>query len=150
MEGLDMTAWSIALRDIPRPDVADATIVALAPHDSVDPAAWARRVFDRSSVPGWVRAALGLRRLLSATRTEQHPIAFREQGDEVMFAVDERHLDIRCAIAIDEQMRLLRVTTTVRFQGARGRFLVVPVRLLQPVVVRAMIRSASRWFARAV
>jgi hypothetical protein len=150
MEGQDMTAWSIALRDIPRPDFADATIVALAEHDSVDPAAWARRVFDRSSVPGWVRASLGLRQLLipllGVPRTDPSAIAFREQGDEVLFAIDERHLDVRCAIAVDEQMRLLRVTTTVRFHGTRGRVYFLPVRVLHPLVVRAMIRSASRWF----
>ena len=49
MEGQDMTAWSIALRDIPHPDYADATIVALDPTGSVDPAAWARRIFDAGS-----------------------------------------------------------------------------------------------------
>lgn len=145
-----MTAWSIALRDIPRPDFADATIVALAPHDSADPAAWARRVFDPASVPAWVRAALGLRRLLIPPLGAPHRDAaaptFREQGDEVLFAVDAPHLDFRCAIAVDEQMRLLRVTTTVRFHGARGRLSVVLARLLHPVVIRAMIRSASRWF----
>jgi hypothetical protein len=150
MEGRQMTAWSIALRDIPRPDFADATIVALAPHDSVDPAAWARRVFDRGSVPAWVRAAIGLRQLLvpllGVPRTDATTITFREHGDEVLFAIDERHLDVRCAIAVDEQMRLLRITTTVRFHGARGRLYLLPVRVLHPVVVRAMIRSASRWF----
>ena len=35
------THWSIALRDIPAPDYADAVIIPLAPGDSVDPAAWA-------------------------------------------------------------------------------------------------------------
>jgi len=101
-------------------------------------------------VPVWVRAAIALRHVLipalGVPRTDDAAITIREQGDEVLFAVDDRHLDVRCAIAVDEGMRLLRVTTTVRFHGARGPLSAVSVRLLHPVVVRAMIRSASRWF----
>jgi hypothetical protein len=148
-----MTAWSIALHDIPRPDFADATIVALSPHDSLDPAAWARRAFDRASVPLWVRAALGLRqvgvRVLGIPPVDPSAISVREHADEVLVELDDRHLDFRCGIAVDERMRLLRVTTTVRFHGWRGRLYFVPVRVLHPIVVRAMIRSASRWFERA-
>jgi len=51
-------------------------------------------------------------------------------------------------VAVDEQLRLLRVTTTVRLHGRRGRLCFAPVRLLHPVVVRAMVRSAGRWFER--
>jgi hypothetical protein len=149
-----MTAWSIALRDIPHPDYADTTIVALGPHGSVDPAAWARRLFDVETMPRWIRAALGVRqvavRLIGIPPAPRDVFQIREHGgDEVLIAADDVHLDFRCAVAVDEELRLLRVTTTVRFNGWRGRVYFVPVRLVHPVVMRAMIRSASRWFARA-
>jgi hypothetical protein len=148
------TAWSIALRDIPRPDYAHTTIVALGSHGSVDPAAWARRLFDVATMPRWIAAALHLRqvavRLIGIPPASRDVFQIREQGgDEVLIAADDTHLDFRCAVAVDEELRLLRVTTTVRFNGWRGRVYFVPVRLVHPIVVGAMIRSASRWFERA-
>jgi hypothetical protein len=148
------TAWSIALRDIPHPDYAEATIVTIGPHGSVDPAAWARRIFDIDTVPGWVATALRLRqiavRLVGIPPATHDVFRIREHGDdEVLIAADDTHLDFRCAVAIDEGMRLLRVTTTVKLHGWRGRAYFVPVRLLHPLVMRAMIRSAHRWFERA-
>lgn len=45
-------------------------------------------------------------------------------------------------------MRLVRVTTTVRLHGWRGRLYFAPVRLVHPIVVGAMIRGANRAFER--
>lgn len=148
-----MTAWSIALRDSPRPDYADATIVAIGPHGSVDAAAWARRMFDVATMPRWVALALRPRRiavgLLGMPPAPREGFRIREHGDdEVLLAHDDAHLDFRCAIAIDEPTRVLRVATTVRLHGARGRLSFAPVRLLHPIVVRAMVRSAAQWFER--
>jgi hypothetical protein len=130
-----MTAlWSIALRDTRAPDYADATIVSIAPGGSVDPAAWARRIFSLSDQPLWVRAVLG--------RTLRGEVAIREHSaDEVMVAFDDPRLDIRCAVAIDEHTRLLCVTTTVR---RRERRPLVPLALVHPVLLRAMLRAAAR------
>lgn len=149
-----MTAWSIALRDIPRPDYADATIVAIGPHGSVDPAAWARRMFDPATMPRWVAAALGIRqvavRIIGIPPAPRDAFRIREHGDdEVLLALDDVHLDFRCAIAVDEDTRVLRVTTTVRLHDARGRLYFAPVRLVHPIVVRAMVRAAARSFDRA-
>lgn len=146
-------AWSIALRDIPRPDYADSTIVALGPHGSVDPAAWARRLFDFETMPRWIAAALRLRqvavRLIGIPPASLDVFQISEHGgDEVLIAADDMHLDFRCAVAVDEELRLVRVTTTVRFNGWRGRVYFVPVRLVHPIVVRAMVRGAGRWFER--
>jgi hypothetical protein len=88
-------------------------------------------------------------RILGIPPVDPSAISVREHADEVLVELDDRHLDFRCGIAVDERMRLLRVTTTVRFHGWRGRLYFVPVRVLHPIVVRAMIRSASRWFERA-
>lgn len=144
-----MTAWSIALRDIPAPDYADASIVPIATGESVDPAAWARRIFSPDTIPFWVRAALGLRQavvpVIGVARAPHDVFTIREQGDdEVLIAFDDSHLDFRCGIAVDEPARLLRVTTTVRFHGVRGRLYFWPVRFAHPIVVRAMIRAAAR------
>jgi hypothetical protein len=146
--------WSIALRDIPVPDYADASIVPIAPGESVDPAAWARRIFALGSIPLWVKAAMGVRQLVVpflGVRPAPHDVfTIREQrDDEVLIAYDDTHLDFRCGIAVDEGARLLRVTTTVRFHGMRGRLYFLPVRLAHPVVVRSMIRAAARSWHRS-
>ena len=146
-------SWSLALRDIPRPDFADATIVPLEPTGSTDPAAWARRMFSPRDMPRWVLAALAIRQaivpLFGIPRAHSDVFAIREIAeDEVLVAADDRHLDFRCAIAVDEPTRLLRVTTTVRLRGWRGRLYFLPVRLAHPIVVRSMIKAAARSFAR--
>jgi hypothetical protein len=146
-------SWSLALRDIPRPDFAEATIVALAPTGSADPAAWARMIFSPRDMPRWVVTALVVRQslapLIGVPRAEHGIFAIRETADdEVLVAADDRHLDFRCAVAVDEGSRLLRVTTTVRLKGWRGRVYFWPVRLAHPVVIRSMIRAAERRFER--
>jgi hypothetical protein len=146
-------SWSLALRDIPRPDFADATIVALEPSGSVDPAAWARRRFSRRDMPRWIVAAMAVRQavvpLLGIARAHSDVFTIRETADdEVLVAADDRHLDFRCAIAVDEPTRVLRVTTTVRIHGWRGRLYFLPVRIAHPIVVRSMVKAAAKSFAR--
>ena len=146
-------SWSLALRDIPHPDFADATIVALEPSGSVDPAAWARRMFSRRDMPRWIVAAMAVRQvvvpLLGIARANSDVFTIRETAeDEVLVAADDRHLDFRCAIAVDESTRLLRVTTTVRLHGWRGRLYFLPVRIAHPIVVRSMVKAAARSFER--
>jgi hypothetical protein len=146
-------SWSLALRDIPRPDFAEVVLVPLEPSGSVDPAAWARRIFSPRDMPRWVLAALAIRQavvpLLGISRAERDVFAIRETSDdEVLVAADDRHLDFRCAIAVDEPTRLLRVTTTVRLYGWRGRLYFLPVRIAHPIVLRSMIRAAARSFER--
>ncbi len=146
------TPWSLALRDIPHPDFADAAIATLPAGSPTDPAVWAREAFSASGMPRWVAAALAVRQLLvpllGIPRAPVDTFAIREQaGDEVLIAADDRHLDFRCAIAVDPAARLLRVTTTVRLHGWRGRLYFAPVRILHPVVVQAMIHRAGRRLA---
>jgi hypothetical protein len=146
------TAWSLALRDIPTPDYADAIIVPLPPGAPDDPALWARRLFSLRTMPRWVLAALAARQLLvpllGIRPAPDDVFAIREHDeDEVLMAADDRHLDFRCAVAVDRAARLLRVTTTVRLHGWRGRAYFLPVRVLHPLVVRAMIRAAGKSLA---
>ena len=148
------TTWSIALRDIPQPDYADALIAAVSPQAPIDPEVWARTLFSLDSMPRWVVAALLLRqvavRLIGIPPAARDVFNVRErQGDEVLIVADDTHLDFRCAVAVDRRMRLVRVTTTVRLHGWRGRVYFAPVRLVHPLVVGAMIRRANRSFERA-
>ena len=143
------TPWSLALRDIPTPDYADAIIVPLPPGTPVDPTLWARRLFSLRTMPRWVVGALAVRQLLvpllGIRRAADDVFAIHEQReDEVLLGTDDRHLDFRCGVAVNPSARLLRVTTTVRLHGWRGRAYFLPVRLLHPLVLRAMIRSAGR------
>lgn len=148
-----MAAWSLALRDIPHPDYADATIAAIGANGSLDPAAWAERMFGPAAMPRWVAAALTVRqlgvRMLGIPPAPRDTFRIRERdGREVLLAHDDTHLDFRCGVAVDPDARLVRVTTAVRLHGMRGRLYFAPVRLAHPVVVRALVRGAARDFDR--
>ena len=67
----------------------------------------------------------------------------------MLIAADDTHLDFRCAVAVDRSARLVRVTTTVRLHGWRGRVYFAPVRLLHPVVIQAMVQKAGKRLAAA-
>jgi hypothetical protein len=144
--------WSLALRDIPQPDFADAAIVPLPTGATPDARVWAEEMFHVRSMPAWVAAALAVRQavvpLLGIRRAPKDTFAIRDQvDDEVLMAADDTHLDFRCAVAVDPVARLVRVTTTVRLHGWPGRVYFAPVRLLHPIVVRAMLTKASRRLA---
>ena len=68
-------------------------------------------------------------------------MALQQRGlthEVALVGFDDRHLDFRAAVGVDAPARLVRVTTTVRLHGWRGRVYFAPVRLLHPVVVRSM------------
>lgn len=89
-------------------------------------------------------------RLVGSPPAARDVFDIRERlGDEVLIAGDEKHLDFRCAVAVDPALGLVRVTTTVRLHGWRGRAYFAPVRLVHPIVVGAIIRGANRPFERA-
>lgn len=140
---------STALRDIPRPDYADVCVRPLPDGAPEDPETWARAIFDFRRVPRPVQALMAVRQalvgLIGVERGDASVFDIRERaGEEVLMASDERHLDFRAAVGVDSQARLVRVVTTVRLHGWRGRLYFAPVRLLHPPVVRAMMRSAER------
>jgi len=139
---------SLALRDIPVPDHADVVLVPLPDGAPEDPATWARAVFDPGSAPGWVRALFGVREalvgLIGVHRAPRHVFAVREvAGQEALIAADAGHLDFRAGVGVDPVARMVRVTTTVRLHGVRGRIYFAPVRLLHAPVTQAMLRSAA-------
>ncbi|MEU5863161.1 DUF2867 domain-containing protein [Nonomuraea sp. NPDC047529] len=141
--------WSSALEDIPAPDYADMIVGVLPPRATDDPRDWAKTIFSIRSMPRWITAAMGLRQaivpLIGIPRAPRDVFRVgRVEGDEALIAADDRHLDFRCGVGVDREARLVRVTTTVRLKGWRGRLYFWPVRLVHPIVVRAMLRSAQR------
>ncbi|NLF04938.1 MAG: DUF2867 domain-containing protein [Actinomycetales bacterium] len=144
---------SLAFVDLPRPDFADVVIIARHPRTPEDPEAWARAIFSPDSAPGWVKALFGLRAVLAPLiGLEGAPQGVfevdRVEGEEALISADDRHLDFRCAVGVDVEAGLVRVTTAVRLKGWRGRVYFAPVRLLHPTVVEAMLRRAARRLAR--
>lgn len=140
---------SLALRDIPVPDFAEAVIVPLPAGATTDPRVWARSIFSVATAPAWVKALFGLRQI--AVRALGIPPGSRDVfdvreavGEEVLIATDDRHLDFRVGVAVDVAAELVRVTTVVRLHGWRGRLYFTPVQVLHQPVLRAMLRRALR------
>lgn len=141
--------WSLAFADIAAPDYADMSIGVVPEGATTDPAEWARSLFSIHSMPGWIKAAMGLRQLLvpliGIPRADATVFAInRVEGQEALLSVDDVHLDFRCGVGVDAETRLVRVTTAVRLKGWRGRLYFWPVRVAHPIVVHSMIKRAQR------
>lgn len=144
---------SLALRDIPVPDHADVVLIPLPAGAPEDAETWARAVFDPGSAPAWVRALFGVREalvgLIGVRRAQRDVFAVREvagqgaAGQEALIAADAGHLDFRAGVGVDPVTRMVRVTTTVRLHGVRGRIYFAPVRLLHAPITRAMLLAAA-------
>jgi dTDP-4-dehydrorhamnose reductase len=109
-------------------------------------------MFSLKSMPAWVTALLGVRQavvgLMGINKAPAGVFAVSKvQGEEALISADDTHLDFRCGVAYDAGARLLRVTTVVRLKGWRGRLYFLPVRLLHPLVVHAMMARAIRRLA---
>ncbi|WP_082978996.1 DUF2867 domain-containing protein [Arthrobacter sp. B6] len=145
---------SLALQSIPTPDYADVIVLPVPGGASADPKTWAEELFSLNSMPGWVRALLGLRQaVVGLVGINRAPAGVFDvagvRGEEALISADDTHLDFRCGVAYDADARLLRVTTAVRLKGWRGRLYFAPVRLLHPLVVHAMMaRTIGRLTAR--
>lgn len=146
--------WSLAFVDIPAPHYADMLIGVLPAGASEDPDVWARTLFSIKSMPGWIRAAMAIRQalapLIGVPRADVDVFDVREtHGEEALIAADDVHLNFRCGVGVDRDARLVRVTTTVRLKGWRGRLYFLPVRLAHPLVVHSMLTRAQRILAAA-
>ena len=97
----------------------------LPAHATADPAAWARSLFSLRSLPLWLAALVLARQalgpLVGVPRAPRDRFSVRRvQGDEVLLAVDQRHLDLRVGVGVDELHGIVRVVTAVRLKGAFG------------------------------
>lgn len=142
----------LAARTLPNADWAHVTTVPVPIEHRetlpTDPAVLAARIFDVHALPGPVRALFALRqRLVPLIGIPPAPRdIFRVsaiQDDEALIAVTDRHLDFCAAVSAPGRDHV-QVDTRVRLHGWRGRIYLAPVRVVHPVVVRAMVRSAIR------
>lgn len=135
---------------LPRVDFADAHTVEVFPGAPDDPQRWADAIF--FDPPGWVGATLGLRNalvgLVGIARGDAASFAtVARAADEVLLGTDERHLDFRASVRREPDRVVL--STVVTLHNRRGRLYFAPVRLLHPVIVRAMLTRAARRLSRA-
>lgn len=143
---------SFAFDEISRPDFADAMLIVLPHGATTDPRVWAETVFGGAGIPSWVKALLGVRQI--AVKFIGIPPAPRDvfavsrvEGDEAVIVAHDRHLDFVAAVGVDAERQLVRLTTTVRLKGWRGKVYFAPVRLLHPIVVQSMLAKAARSLA---
>ena len=139
---------SLALDEIPAPDFADVQIVSIPPDLIMEPQDWAARLFDFSSAPAWVAGAMAVRQsvvgVIGIPQGDHRAFAVqRVVGEEALINTDDRHLQFCCGVAVDAERLLLRVTTTVRLKGWRGRLYFAPVAIMHGPVVRSMMIKAA-------
>ena len=141
--------WSMAFDEIADPDYADVAIGVLPAHATADPAAWARSLFSVRSLPPWLVVLVLMRQslgpLVGMKRVPRDRFTVQcEQGDEVLLAVDQRHLDLRVGVGVDEAHGIVRVVTAVRLKGRFGPYWFLPIRAVHPHLVAAMIARSRR------
>jgi hypothetical protein len=140
---------SLALAVIPDPDYAGMSFCVLPAHATADPAAWARNLFSRSSMPRWIVVALALRQLLAPLmgirRAPKDVFRVLDTvGDEALIAFEDTHLDFAVGVGVSERTNTVRVTTTVRLKNTRGRLYFLPVRVLHPFVMQSLLKRSRR------
>lgn len=150
-------AWSVPVPDTPllaaaltRVDFADAFAVARRRGMPDDPQVWADALFD--DPPRWVESLIGVRDrlvgLVGIARSEPATFAVLDRrDDELLLGSDADHLDFRGSVLVEPDRVVL--STVVRLHNARGRAYFVPVRLVHPVAVRAMLTRAAHRLSRA-
>jgi hypothetical protein len=141
--------WSMAFDEISDPDYADVAVGVLPAHATADPAAWARSLFSVRSLPLWLVVLVRLRQVLGplvgvARAPRDRFTVRRVQGDEALLAVNQRHLDLRVGVGVDESNGIVRVVTVVRLKGRLARAWFLPIRAVHPHLVSAMIARSRR------
>lgn len=134
---------------LPRVDFADAFAVTRRPGMPDDPQVWADALFH--DTPRWVVALLGLRDVLVGAvgiarsgPASLATVALRD--DELLFGSDEGHLDFRGSVLCEPDRVVL--STVVTLHGVLGRAYFLPVRLVHPLAVRAMLTRAAHRLSR--
>ncbi|MFI7600457.1 DUF2867 domain-containing protein [Actinoplanes sp. NPDC049681] len=134
---------------VARPDLADAFALRVPPGTTTDPQAWADAVFRNPPRP--VVALLQLRNrlvgLLGIARGDESAFDTISRTDrEVLLGVDAGHLDFRASVLVkpDDDGTTVTVSTLAATRSRAGRLYLAVVRLVHPLVVRAMLRHAGR------
>lgn len=136
--------WSLALAEIRDPDFTHVAVGVLPAHATADPAAWARSLMSRDSLPRWLAAVLTVHDLIRRTPSRRCTAlaVSRTEGEEALVSIDGRRIDLRIAVGVDEARALVRVVATARFKGGRRRWR--PLEPIVPPLVAAMMARSRR------
>jgi hypothetical protein len=140
---------SLARTAFDRTDLADAYRVTLRPGMPDTPQTWVAAVFGAS--PGWLRIAMAVRNglvgLVGIERTSKRMLDSLpgSTDDEALVGADASHLDFRVSVLVDGGSVV--ASTVARTRNRRGRVYLWVIRWVHPLVVRAMLRRASRQVA---
>ena len=127
-------------------DAADAFRTDIVPGDGTDPAAWTKAIF--AAQPWWVHALLAVRKVLMrpfGVVTDEHEV-FTTQAispTECVVGMDDKHLDFRAVVTLDERAGSVTLTTIVNVHSTIGKIYWSVVRHFHPVVVRSLMRSTA-------
>ncbi len=126
-----------------RLDFVDAWQVPTGRRMPTDPAVWAQTIF--GDAPSWVTALLRLRNelvgLVGIERGDASAFDVRARSEhEALIGTDAGHLDFRASILV--QPETVTVSTVVTVHNWRGRLYLLPVRLVHPTIVRALLHRA--------
>ena len=138
------------LRDfLDRPDLADAFALRVPPGTTTDPQDWADAVF--RNPPRIVVALLHLRnRLVTPFGIERGDSSafdtISRTDREVLLGTDAGHLNFRAGVLVepDADGTTITVATLAATRSRTGRAYLAAVRLVHPLVVKAMLRHAGR------
>lgn len=133
---------SLLAGTLPSVDWADAQRLETLPGLPQDPQTWAEAIFrDR---PRWPAVAAGGWHLLMGIHRSRAGAAdtLAHSDDEVLLGARGRNLDLRASVRRESDRVVL--SATVQRRNQRGRTRVALVRLLHPILVRAMMNRAAR------
>ncbi|MEV1143012.1 DUF2867 domain-containing protein [Micromonospora sp. NPDC049799] len=132
-----------------RPDLADAFALRVPPGTTTDPQDWAAAIF--RNPPRVVVALLRLRnRLVTPLGIERSDASafdtITRSDREVLLGTDASHLTFRASVLVepDPDGTTITVATLAGTRSRSGRAYLAAVRLIHPLVVRAMLRHAGR------
>ncbi|KOX08982.1 hypothetical protein ADK66_14360 [Micromonospora sp. NRRL B-16802] len=130
-------------------DLADAYSLRVPPGTTTDPNDWAAAVF--RNPPRVVVALLRLRnRLVTTIGVERSDASdfdtIARTDNEVLLGTDAGHLTFRASVLVQPDLggTTITVATLAAARSRAGRAYLAAVRLVHPLVVRAMLRHAGR------
>jgi hypothetical protein len=132
-----------------RPELSDAFALRVPPGTTTDPQDWADAIF--RDPPRVVVALLHLRnRLVTPLGIEPGDASafdtLSRTDREVLLGTDARHLNFRAGVLVEPDVdgTTITVATLAATRSRAGRAYLAVVRLVHPLVVRAMLRHAGR------
>jgi hypothetical protein len=142
-------AASLLAGAVDRPELADAFALRVPPGTTTDPQDWADAVF--RNPPRAVVALLRLRNRLvvpfGIERGDASAFDTISRTDRaVLLGTDASHLSFRAGVLVepDADGTTVTVSTLAATRSRAGRAYLAVVRLVHPLVVRAMLRHAGR------